>query len=322
LHWRENELTFQLGVISYINTSPIEFEVQLKGYDTIPWQLSGHSLVRYTNLSPGRYTFLAKARGDGGNWGNAVNLEIFITSPYWKRWWFFALVILLLMAIGAAVSFLVSDRKMKLQALELEKQKELEKERQRISREMHDDIGAGLTRITLMADMIARKQEGISEVKEISGTSRKLVGSMREIIWTMNPENGTLERLFAYLRETFKSQVEYSGIEGRVSFPDKPPDMILNNEQLHHIILVCREAVNNAICHSGCKNILLQSGIKDNSLWFCIMDDGKGLPETDTKRGNGLRNMKSRIAELGGEFLLETGVNRGTSIRFFIPLHA
>jgi signal transduction histidine kinase len=320
LKWWQNEISFQFTALEFDNSVPVEYSIQLWGYDSAALLNSGQSTVVYTNLPPGQYSFVAKARGSGGAWGEATRVEISIAAPFWKRLWFQTLAIVMILATGGAASYLIVSRKLRLQAMELEKQKELEKERQRISREMHDDIGAGLTRVILMSDVLARKHDTLHELKDISHISRQLVTSMREIIWTLNPENSNPEHLFAHLRESLYHQLEYSSIRYTVNFPEHTGIKTLTNDQLHNILLVCKEAVNNAIIHSGCKNLGISAGTDDGHLWFRIEDDGRGFDPEMIQNGNGLRNMRGRITELKGSFTIDTHKDTGTKLAFSIPV--
>jgi signal transduction histidine kinase len=143
---------------------------------------------------------------------------------------------------------------------------------------------------------------------------------MREIIWTLNPENSHPEHLFAHIRESLYHLLEYSNIRYTVNFPEYTGIKTLSNEQLHNILLVCKEAVNNAIIHSGCLNLSFSAGTDDGNLWFCIEDDGRGFDPETIQNGNGLRNMQGRILELNGQFTVDSSKQTGTKITFSIPV--
>jgi signal transduction histidine kinase len=278
--------------------------------------------VRYNNLPHGKYTFKVKAEGSLGVWSNEARVvTILIHPPFWKTWWFYTLVALAVLLTIVLVTRFFAQQELRVKVAELEKQKELDKERQRISREMHDDIGAGLTQITLMSESVKNKLglTGKKEMEDIGGTSRKLVNNMSEIIWSLNPENKTLDHLFAYLREELNKQLEYSGMEYSIQLPDKGQDIMLTHEQRRNLLLVTKEIVNNAVKYSQSKNISVNAELTTGKLNFEIKDDGIGFDIHKTSSGNGLRNIKQRIAECNGELTIDSSPQSGTRFTYSIP---
>ncbi len=192
------------------------------------------------------------------------------------------------------------------------------KERKRISREMHDDIGAGLTQITLMSEH-ARLQEQpayINDLAAIATTSRKLVSSMSEIVWSLNPENKTLDLLFAYLREQLNNLLDYSGIDFTIDFPEVTASVMLSNEQKRNILMATKEIVHNAVKYSKAKNISVSATLNNGLLKFEIADNGEGFDTSASFPGNGMRNIKQRILELGGEHQIHSAKSEGTAFSF------
>ena len=242
--------------------------------------------------------------------------------PIWERWWFYVLLILLTISVVAMIILFVNQRKLKKQLAILEKEQQMDKERQRIPREMHDDIGAGLTQITMMSEF-AKNKAGMGDSKElndIAETGRRLVSSMSEIIWSLNPENKTLGQLTAYLREQLNKQLEYSGIAYQLDFTDEGRDIVLSNEQRRNILLTTKEIVNNAIKYSTAKNILVKISLNKNLLEFCISDDGCGFDTDTAYSGNGLKNIQHRIAELGGELVIRSEKGKGSQFTYTVQL--
>jgi signal transduction histidine kinase len=241
--------------------------------------------------------------------------------PFYRTTWFYIIMSLLLFTTSVAVWKILTQRKLQKQVQDLLVQKQIEIERQRISREMHDDIGAGLTQIILMADA-ARKMSSGKELERISATSRTLVSNMSEIIWSLNPENKTLQQLMYYLREQLHNLLEYSGFDYSISLPDNGLDVNLSNEQLRTILLVTKELVNNSIKHSKGKKITVSSKFNGSVLSFQIMDDGCGFNWKNTVSGNGLKNIRHRIQQLGGFMEVVTEPGNGFTFIFSIELVA
>jgi signal transduction histidine kinase len=234
----------------------------------------------------------------------------------------------ILMTLGIANQFYQYKKEkeeMLLQYIEQQKsitQKILDtqdRERKRISREMHDDIGAGLTQITLMSES-AKESKNTARLDDIANTSRQLVNSIGEIIWSLNPENKTLSHLCAYLREQLNKQLEYSGMRYMIILPEEDKEIILTNEQRRNIILVTKEIVNNAIKYSKAKNISIKAELVNEDIAFTIKDDGVGFDAIKLYAGNGLRNCKNRIEELGGTMEVVAGVDTGSSFTYSVAL--
>lgn len=196
------------------------------------------------------------------------------------------------------------------------------KERRRISREMHDDIGAGLTQITLMSEhaQIHKQPTYINDLAAIAVTSRKLISNMGEIVWSLNPENSTADRLFSYLREQLNNLLEYAGVNYTIDFPGTGIDIKLGNEQKRNILLATKEIVHNAVKYSHAKNISIKAVFNKRLLTFTIEDDGCGFDGLATHPGNGIKNIKQRVQEIDGVLRIHSIAEKGTVFSFDLPL--
>jgi signal transduction histidine kinase len=248
--------------------------------------------------------------------------NIYWPAPsFYKSWWFYSIVIALALAMIIMATRYIAQRALKLKLKELERQRALDKERLRISREMHDDIGAGLTRITLMSE-IARHSSDKKELAEIADASRKLVTNMNGIIWSLNPEHKTLGHLFSYLREELNNLLEPSGIDYRIELPLECAAYVLTNEQKRNILLVTKEIVHNAVKYSEAERLSVKAHIKEDVLWFSIEDNGKGFDTAKEFSGNGMKNIRYRLDELNAAFDMQSGPGKGVSCNYGIPLNS
>ncbi|MBI3138335.1 MAG: hypothetical protein HYZ15_07105 [Sphingobacteriales bacterium] len=238
------------------------------------------------------------------------------------NWIYFLTGILAIIIIAIVSTRYFAQRKLRKKIREFEEQERLNRERQRISREMHDDIGAGLTQIILMSESAKHKkpEEGTRELEDIAATSRRLVSSMSEIIWSLNPEYKTLGQLFAYMREQLNRQLEYAGINFDLQFPENNESVILRNEQRRNLLLVTKETVNNVIKHSGAGNLSVTARVEKQKIIMQVEDDGRGFDLNRVSGGNGLRNIRHRVEELGGQLDISTEPGKGCRIRFSVPL--
>jgi signal transduction histidine kinase len=320
LAYYEHNLFFRFRAIDFNDPGKVSYAYQLQNWDQ-DWVYSGSlNEVRYNKLPPGRYVFKIKAANQSSEWTKELyRLTVIIRPPFWQTWWFYSLAGIFLILLIVLITRNLAQRKLKKKVAELEKQKEIDKERQRISREMHDDIGAGLTQITLMSESAKTKSSTI-ELDEIAQTSRQLVSNMSEIIWSLNPENKTLEQTMAYLREQIHRQVEHSGMNYTIRLPENGKDISLSNEQRRNILLVTKEIIHNAVKHSKARNIELFASLQDNQLNFAVKDDGIGFMPAVKFAGNGLKNIRHRIEELKGSIEIESAPGQGSRFLYSVPL--
>jgi signal transduction histidine kinase len=207
---------------------------------------------------------------------------------------------------------------------DLDRQLMLERERTRISQDMHDDVGASLTRISMMSDLI-NNMTGIREdarqwLGQISVTSREVTEEMDQIIWALNPKNDNLEGLASYIRRFAFEYLEPAPIECVFDFPEEMPDRELSVEVRRNIYLVSREAFHNVVKHSGATKVRVSLVLNDHGFRILIKDNGNGfeIDKLDFK-GNGLVNMKKRMNDIGGEIVIRSSAGEGTEILIDLP---
>ena len=215
-----------------------------------------------------------------------------------------------------------------------------DQERQRIAKEIHDDIGTGLTSILYLSEGMEEatsykqqatraKTEDEQAAAKIGHTARELIDKMDEIVWSMNKDYDTLDDLLAFLRHHIVEWMDVPGIDTHIDLPDQVPAMTITGEQRRNVYLVVKEALHNVIKHAAATSVHIGVTV-DRSLDIVIQDNGKGLPEGGTRRwGNGLKNMRQRMEHLGGKFemsggdgkgLPEEAAGRGTKVRVSLPL--
>jgi signal transduction histidine kinase len=195
----------------------------------------------------------------------------------------------------------------------------LERERARISQDMHDDVGASLTRISILSDLARRKDDVTGETKQwlgqISDTSRSVMEEMSQIIWALNPKNNTLEGLVAYLRRFVNEYLEPTTINCSFDLPEPSPVRALSVEVRRNIYLVVREALHNVVKHSGATEVLISMKVNEHGFRITVKDDGNGFdPDKMEFPGNGLVNMRKRMKDIGGKLLIRSKTEEGTEI--------
>jgi len=202
--------------------------------------------------------------------------------------------------------------------------KSIYEQRMSISKDMHDEIGSGLSHISLLSGMITSQKKldnaTQKEVQIISDISRQLVQNIGEIIWVINPQNETLENLIAYLREQTNKYFEPFNIQYTINTPDRLPDLKLSNLERRNLFLVTKETLNNALKYAQAAAVTLSVEIREYTLYCEIKDDGQGFESDKIRRtANGLKNMRSRMKEIGGYFEIKSS-SLGTTVLYSIPL--
>jgi len=208
---------------------------------------------------------------------------------------------------------------------DLDRRLMLERERTRISQDMHDDVGASLTRIAILSDLAKNKAEITGDSKQwlgqISDTSRGVMEVMNQIIWALNPKNDTLEGLVAYLRRFVYEYLEPTIVKCTFDLPETLPDKALSVEVRRNVYLVVREALHNVVKHAVAQKVWISMKMNENGFSIMIRDNGRGFNYASLEfQGNGLINMKKRMSDVEGEFMIQSKSGEGTVIELIVPL--
>lgn len=321
--YERNTISFSLRALEFTNPSRNRFAYKLEGLDN-DWVTTSNDKVRYSNLPPGYYTFWLRVSNNEGIWNDQpLKIELVILPPFWRTWWFIVIIVLAAAGIIYLSAWYYIRQKVNAKTQALERQQALYLERLRISKDVHDDLGSGLSKITLMAELAAKQKNGNSKlndtIDDISQISRDLVGNMRDLVWVLNPENTTLDGLAARMREYCSDYFEGLPQYLQLDFQPDTPSIRISREAQRNIFLTAKEALNNCIKHSGGNSIKVGFSVCNNLLLISVADDGHGFDATSRASGNGLKNMKHRIEAIGGEFGICSG-QTGTAIQITVPL--
>lgn len=304
---RNNHFTITWAVTDYNNPLQNHYYYKLKGIDK-DWRYAGtHGEVEFANLSPGYYHLLLK--GENANEINAdkiISLQFYIRPPIWLQWWFAALVLL---AIVVGLYILYRYR--------INQFLKIEKLRNKISIDLHDDIGSTLSSISILSEIaLHQKSENETEnmLREIKESSLSLMERMDDIVWSINPGKDSLESLLLRIK-TFAAKIfEAKGINYTFHIHENIRQLHLPMETRQHIYLIMKEAINNLVKHSGCHYAEIYVDYKSSLLTIIIKDDGGGFYIQNSSTGNGLSSMKKRAAEIKGTLTVHSGINEGTAI--------
>ncbi len=302
-----NNFIFKWAVTDYTNPVNNHYYYKLNGIDK-EWRPSGkRGEVEFANLSPGKYTLLLKGENSNGVSADKIlSLDFSILLPFWRTWWFLTL---LLLAIAA---FFYSLYRYRLkQALKIERL------RNKISLDLHDDIGSTLSSISILSEMALhkKKETGTEEMlQEIKENSLSLMERMDDIVWSINPHNDSLESLFLRIKAFASKLFEAKEINYTIQIDEKIKHIQLQMEYRQHIYLIIKEAVNNLVKYSESTEAWINVIHSGHRLEVSIKDNGKGFDTQKATSGNGLYSMKLRAKAMRAVLKINSGMKEGTHI--------
>jgi signal transduction histidine kinase len=331
-------LEIQFTTLSFSAPEKIRFRHRLDGFES-DWVNGAERKADYGRLPFGRYTFRVQA-GNSGEWlDQPTSLSFLIPTPLWRTDWAlagYALAAAALVAGGARLAF---TRRLRLRLAVLAAQQATERERMRIAKDMHDEIGSKLTKISFMSERAKGELEGqdavASKLDSIALTSRDLLQSLDEIVWAVNPQNDTLEHLAAYLGHYTTEYLQNTSVECELHIPQILPHHPLSADTRHNVFLAFEETLNNALKHGRAPRIRvdMQAGpagfeikVQDNGCGFdadaVLSANQNGDATPDKRGGNGLRNLQQRLADVGGQCRIQSRPGQGTVVSLSVPLRA
>ena len=291
----------------------------MEAYNVIP----GTSLrATYMNVPSGSYVFRAIAVGDDPRPKSThLSFPILIEQPFWRLGWFMPLAVAV-SVLGIGLLFFAGYRRRsrhRLTAIRL--QHALEKDRTRIARDMHDDLGTRVTVLNLAATSVRRSidhdpPKARQRVVRMESAARDLAHAMEGLVWAVNPLNDTLDHLANHVSAVAQELFRDSRVKLRILIPQDLPDISLRSDFRHHFALGVKESLHNVLKHADASEVILKMGMVDQDLVVEISDDGQGFDPGSQREGNGLRNLVARFEELGGVCNIESEPGSGTRTVF------
>ena len=320
------KLDFEYTAPSFTAPDQIAFRRQLVGLDA-DWIEDGSiRFASYPRLAPGRYVFQFSARNQAGNWNEQpVAIPFEVIPAYWQTAWFRGAA---WVAFGSLVAGLVRYRyvqKMRRKLRHLEQARAVEQERMRIARDIHDDLGARLTHMAFLSDMVAGEigvtgKAGERLVK-LADSSREAIRSLDEIVWAVNPRKDSLPSFVDYLSHHANEFFRESPARFRQDLPLLIPAIALPTDLRHHLFLACKEAFTNVSKHAQATEVWLRLNVSGSDLAIFIEDNGQGFaPAVAQHDGNGLANLKNRLGAIGGRCWVTTQPGHGTRVCLHVKL--
>ena len=273
----------------------------------------------YAALPAGHYKFRVRGLNVVGMLtGAEASVNVFVAQPFWKTSWFWSVAAVAITVMMVGISRYFVWHKMRREMVRLKEQRALEQERLRIAHDIHDDLGARVTQISLLSAMAqenpAFPEKARADFDKVSKMSRELVSALYETVWAVNPENDNLEALGNYLCQIVNRLCEGMQIRCRFHMADLPREVRVSSQTRHNISLAVKEAVHNVIKHAKASEINMHITMKDDLLTITVQDDGCGFEPVQDCAGNGLRNMKLRLESIGGACSVESKPGKGTAV--------
>jgi two-component system sensor histidine kinase DesK len=324
LSYAENNVLFNIGIPAYLKAKDIYIKYCLATKTDSTWQTTepGERTIHFSSLMPGKYTLKAIAVDPRlGVADTMINYNFSIAEPWWAGMGFkiiLGLVFVLIIFYGYV--------KMLFKRLALRKTFDIQQqlilaERQRISAEMHDEIGSGVFAIHSLADKASKNENAGPEIAQIKNLVIELSDKIREVIWSTNVGNDNLENLFYYTHVQISRLFEHSEIDFISELPDEIIDLTITVLSRRNIYLLVKEIVHNAIKHSKATTIELKMFTDEQTLYISVNDNGIGInPNNARPNGMGLGNIKNRVEKLNGTLTIEN--NAGAHVNIKIPLSA
>ena len=311
----QNTFAVHFSSLSFAQQDKLVYYYKLEGIDK-DWVKSENNLIaNYTSVAPGKYTFNVKCINmQGLESANITSLPI-VVSPHFYQTRFFLLLVILIV-FGLTYSFY---------RLRLNRLLAVEKIRNKVARDLHDDVGSTLSTINILSSMAKTKLltdtvKTSEYISKITDNSQHMMEAMDDIVWSIKPDNDNMQRIVARMREYASSILEPKDIDIDFDIDEAIYNLKLDMETRRDVFLIFKEAVNNSAKYSRCSKIKIHIEIENKKLTMSISDNGKGFDVPTADSGNGLGNMHKRAAALHAAINIKSEVGKGTDILLVVPV--
>jgi signal transduction histidine kinase/ligand-binding sensor domain-containing protein len=313
----ENSFSIYFSSLSYRNRGQLTYFYKLEGADKEWIKAEGSPSAQYRLLPPGKYTFQIRVENlDGVAAQKITTLNILVKPHFWQTGWFISSLLL-----AFALIFYGMHR------LRLNKLMAVEKIRARVSRDLHDDMGSTLSTINILSSMAkAKLSTDIAKTADFIGkigdNSQRMMEAMDDIVWAIKPDNDTMQKLIARMREFATNVLEAKDILMDFMADEKLNDFKPDMEIRRDLFLLFKEAVNNAAKYSKGSRVSISLEAHGQKIKLIVQDNGQGFDVNNADSGNGLGNMQRRAGALRGQLKIASGPDIGTTITLIAPLNS
>jgi signal transduction histidine kinase/ligand-binding sensor domain-containing protein len=321
LPWNRNTFSVEISALDYANADRIKYAFYMEGSDK-QWYISGsRRMVRYSGIAPGEYSLWIKTANAQNEWSSPVLLmHVNILPPFWKTWWFRISIALLLGALLALVVYIIASRRYRKKLEALQRQQEIEEVRRRLSRDIHDDIGSDLTKISILTEKIKNRSladdiEFVGVLDKLSSHTRSVINHLGEIVWTVNPQHDNLSSMLAYFRNFINTFFEHGSICYNIDFDIPAEEVTVNPELRRNLYLVLKECLNNIMKHAFATEVHICFHCSGKAFQMMIKDNGEGIKQpAGMSFGNGMQNIRQRSMDSNCVISIDSEAEKGTII--------
>jgi len=322
----QSQLEIDYFGISFASEESLAFEYRLRGADEAWSPASRLRSVLFSNLAPGRYQFEVRAvSSTGARSPQPARATFRVVPPIWRRWWFLTLITLTTLGGLSAFERYRAAHAREIARARNERLAELERVRQRIAADLHDEIGSSLTQISLLSEVARRHESAVApelgrSLSTIAASSRELVDAMADIVWAINPSKDHLSDVTQRMRRLAADTFTACDIEFQLKLPPAENEITLGANMRREIFLIFKEAVNNIVKHAECSEVGIQLTVEGGLLRLELHDNGKGFDPSCQTEGHGLASLRSRARALGGTLTVDSRLGAGSAIALSLPL--
>lgn len=327
------QFDFKFTALTFNAPDRARFKYRLDKFDNDWVESDTRRTAHYGHLTPGNYRFHIIACNSDGVWNKTGASLEFTVRPYFYQTGTFLVIMSVLVLGGVAVAVRsIATRKYRRELARMAQQHAVERDRARIAKDIHDDIGAGLTQITLLSEL-ARREPGHadSQLDRISDAARDLTRAMDEIVWAVDPQHDTLASLMDYISAYAEDFLRTADIRCRIDLPPTLPAMQVDAELRYNLFLALKESLNNVVKHSGALEVWLRLQLHAKSFTLIVEDNGRGFKgvngETSSASaerlysGSGLLNLKKRLESVGGQCVIHSSAGEGTRVEMEVSMN-
>lgn len=288
------------------------------------WTTTYNRSIEISSLDWGEHVFQLRAKKYDSDWCDPVKLRIFVLPPIWATWWFRIILAVIFAGAVYLIFAFLARRKYKRRLQILEQEQALLKERNRISTDLHDDIGAELSNIVILS-RIARSRISSNDnpsdyIQKIDSSASDVISKMNGIIWSLNPSNDNLQNLVDYIRRYVQEFLDMNDLSGKVLVFGEVDKSEIKALIRRNTFLIVKEGLHNISKHAEANEIIVRIQVLSDHLLIEIKDDGKGFEMQYTRPdGLGLGSMKKRAADMGGSLEIVSSSEKGTALILKIP---
>jgi signal transduction histidine kinase len=307
LSYNQNVISFDFAALNYVHPEKNKYAYRLVGFKK-DWIYTDATkrFANYTNLDAGTYTFEVKASNNDGVWNETpATIKLIIRPPFWQTSWFRALMAVALIATAYGFYWYRLQHILRLQRI-----------RNRIASDLHDDIGSTLNSISVYSEVAkndsAKRDFSLNMIGE---SSRKVIDAMSDIVWTINPDNDSFEKIILRMRSLSYNLFRAKKIEFSFRADESLHGLKLSLEKRRNFYLIFKETINNLMKYSQAGRASVLLSLHSNTIALVVRDDGIGFDPTKKYNGNGLINMNRRAEEINAQLDIQSGEGIGTTVQ-------